>query len=184
MHKLCLFFALVIHSTVCFSQSHHIIGLDAAVGYISHDDTEQLEQLNDIGTIHSSVYYLHQFNEYFALGVGYMTGNSEGAELIALTDLLTDSYLQYHAPSVKLMLQIPAGEGKALYIGGDLLKYDYGVLDDDRILTEQRGSGASWNIGYKRTYSFGLGLKFGWERIRMGRNVDISSLTFGAYYRF
>ena len=175
--------ALAITSTTTLAQeSPHVVGVQLDFSAIDTEDNINTRELNDVTTAHYTLSYQYNINEYFAVGVGYLDGDSNS--FTSIVDIFTNSELEYNVFMISVKAQYPISKRNSLYVQINALKYDYDIIDDNQSVYKNNGSDFGFSAGWKHQYDMGIGLKVGYDVLNLGDNITINGVSIEASYRF
>lgn len=172
----------IISTTTLAQESPHVIGLQVDLSTIDTENNDNTRELNDVTTAHYTLSYQYDLNEYFAIGAGYLNGNS--SSFTSLVDIFTDSELDYSALVISAKAQYAISKRNSLYIQINALQYDYDIIDDNQTIYSDDGSDFGFSAGWKHQYDMGMGLKVGYDVLNLGSNIKINGVSVEVSYRF
>lgn len=159
------------------------IGLNVTAGEIVDEGgNTNTDDLNDVSTGHLSVSYDIEFTDFFAIGAGYIYGDS--SELTVFADLFTNSRLEYKSFFISAKVFIPFTERDRLYLDVNRHDYDYDVIDDDVVQASEEGKDYGYSIGWYHKFRNQVGLKVGYDVTPLGDNLEIKGAKVGVTYSF
>lgn len=172
----------------CFSsvaaESPHRIEARGALGSIdaSSKQGSSTEELNDLSTGHIGIAYNYKLHDNFSVGIERLSGDSE--VFVEISDLFTDSKLDYDLINFVGLAEFAVSERNELY--GKLIayRYDYDVIDDGEVVGSGDGSSIGFGIGWRYTFDLGVGVSMGYESISLGDDVDIRGISWALSYQF
>lgn len=172
----------------CFSslaaESPHRLELRGALGTIdaARQQGASTEELNDLSTGHIGIAYNYKVNKNFSVGIEKQSGDSE--VFIEISDLFTDSKLDYDLTNIVGLAEFALSERNEVY--GKLIayRYDYDVIDDGEVVGSGDGSSIGFGIGWRYTFDLGVGVSMGYEAISLGDDVDIRGISWALSYQF
>ena len=167
--------------TYAADRPHHI-EFGGNLGTIDKSSDASLRELNDLSTVHSSISYHYQFPKILVVGGGYLTGDSGSVSLIS--DLFTDSRLEYSTFFIRSEFQTPQYKGHALYLNVDFHQYDYDIIDDDQVVNSDDGKGVGYGFGWKHHFKTNFTLRLSRDYLELGDDISITSLGVHLGYRF
>ena len=172
-----------ISSVALADESLHKIGLEYSYSEISNGSDEKTSELNDLITSHYSTSYEYKVAENFAIGFGYLKGDSSNADGIII-DIFTDSKVDYNALFLSASVNYPISKRNFLYLKVNALQYDYDLIDDSTVIYDDDGNDFSYSIGWMFEYNNGFGIKAGYEVLNLGEHITIKGFNAGISYRF
>lgn len=180
--KLSLLALAITSTTILAQESPHVVGVQLDFSAIDTEDNINTRELNDVTTAHYTLSYQYNINEYFAVGVGYLDGDSNS--FTSIVDIFTNSELEYNVFMISVKAQYPISKRNSLYVQINALKYDYDIIDDNQSVYKNNGSDFGFSAGWKHQYDMGIGLKVGYDVLNLGDNITINGVSIEASYRF
>lgn len=149
---------------------------------LGRGNRDSTRELNDLTGTHLNITYDYFITESLGFGVGTLKGDS--SDFHFLSDLFTDTRLEYQANYFGPRFQLPLSSRSGLYLNVSILDYDFDVIDDERTVGSDDGTGYSASFGWNFTLNNGIGFKVGYELLDLGDDVDITGVEGGIAYRF
>ena len=175
---------LAVSQSALSFEFNNSVGLTYNVGIIEVDNTPSTDELNDISTEHFKAFYEAYLSKHFALGVSYLQGDSSDFDGI-IFDSFTNSSLEYDSFALEAKFLLPVRSSNAFYGAFKAHQYNYDIIDDGRVISEEDGTDFGFSIGWMYKWSFGLGLDVQFfELLEFGSDVRIRSGGFGVSYSF
>ncbi len=169
-------------TTIYAQESPHVVGIQVDFSAIDTENNDNTRELNDVTTAHYTLSYQYNINEYFAVGAGYLNGDSKS--FTSLVDIFTDSELDYNAFMLSAKAQYPLSKRNSFYVQINALQYDYDIIDDNETIFSDDGSDFGFSAGWKHQYDMGIGLKIGYDVVNLGSNITINGISAEVSYRF
>lgn len=172
----------ILSGSVLAQQEHgpHIVGLQIDFSAIDSKNNERTKGFYDIDTAGAKYSYQYELNPYFAVGIGYLKGNSE-----EFTFFISDkSNLKYRASVASARVQYPITKRSNVFAQVSGLKYDYDIEKKGKKLNSADGSDYGFSLGWKYQFDSGIGLKTGYEVLHMGKDISLKGYIFEVSYRF
>ncbi len=169
-------------TTIYAQESPHVVGIQVDFSAIDTENNDNTRELNDVTTAHYTLSYQYNINEYFAVGAGYLNGDSNSFTSIA--DIFTDSELDYNAFMLSAKAQYPISKRNSFYVQINALQYNYDIIDDNETIFSDDGSDFGFSAGWKHQYDMGIGLKIGYDVVNLGSNITINGISAEVSYRF
>ena len=180
------FFACITASTLSNAQNiEHGLWLDLSVAEIeeTNDDPGAFTaELNDSSSGHLALSYELRFNRVFALGIGYLSGDSDEVEFIF--DWFTDTEVEYSSFFAAAKISLPLSERNSLFVDINHHEYEFEVLDDLEVIEEQEGSDIGYVFGWRIDFNDTLGMEVGREYMPLGPDLTIKGARVGLKYQF
>jgi len=82
--KLSLLTLSITSTTILAQESPHVVGIQADFSAIDTENNNNTGELNDITTAHYTLSYQYHIGEYFALGAGYLNGDSNSLPVLLI----------------------------------------------------------------------------------------------------
>lgn len=180
--KLSLLALSLSSSALLAQESPHVIGVQVDFSGIDTENNDNTRELNDITTAHYTLSYQYHINENFAVGAGYLNGDSNS--FTSIVDIFTDSKLDYDALMISAKAQYLISKRNSFYIQLNALQYDFDIIDDNKTVYSDDGTDFGYSIGWKHQYDMGIGLKIGYDVLNLGSNIKINGVSVEASYRF
>jgi hypothetical protein len=171
-----------ISSLASASEDLHSIGVGFSYSNIRNDNSAGISELNDVHTTHYSIAYQYKLSEYFSIGLGYLQGDSSHA--VGVADIFTDSKMDYSAILFSPAVNYPVSKRNYLYLEVSALEFAYDVIDDSKVVYNERGRDFSYSFGWGYKFDNGMGIKAGYEKLNLGEHVDIGGFHTTLNYRF
>ncbi|MEW6991631.1 outer membrane beta-barrel protein [Colwelliaceae bacterium 6441] len=165
-------------------ETPHEIGLEYSYSDINNDYSEVTANLNDLTTSHYSSSYQYEVAEHISIGIGYLKGDSSNADGLLPIDIFTDSKVNYSTIQFSAAVNYPITKRNQLYLKINVLKYDYEIIDDNKIVYNEEGNDFSYSLGWLYEFDNGIGIKAGYEVLNLGKHMDIKGFNTGISYRF
>ena len=162
--------------------AEHSVGFDASWGVIGGELQEKSTEFHDLGTGHQVLYYQYQMNEYWGGKLGYLSGDSGDADFI--TDLFTDSELEYSGAMLGLTGRYPLSPGNAFFLDLNAINYELDFIVDGQTDLSESGVGYGVAIGWQYEFDSGLGIKAAYDMTQFDDNLEVLSVSLGVSYHF
>lgn len=152
-------------------------GVDASVAKGS-----STERLNDVSTGHFGLSYSYAIHHNFTLGIEKLSGDTES--FVEITDLFTDSKLDYDLLNLVALARYPVTQRGTVYAKVMATKYDYDVFDDGKVVGSGDGNDIGFGVGWRYTFDSNISLSLGFESMSMGDDIDLRGISWSVGYRF
>lgn len=186
MRKRLVFAALLSFTSVSAQavETPHTVELRGVFGIVdaSIKKGSTTEELNDLSSGHYGVSYSYAIHNNFTLGIEKYKGDSEA--FIEISDLFTDSKLDYDLLNIVATARYPMSPRGNLYGRLFTTKYDYDVYDDGKVVGSDSGSDIGFGIGWQYTFDSNFEFSLGYESMSMGSDIDLSGVSWSLGYRF
>lgn len=140
------------------------------------------EQLNDLSSGHVGLGYSYAFHHYFTIGIEKLSGDSDN--FLDLSDLFTDSKLDYDLLNLVALARYPVTPRGTVYAKVMAVNYDYNVFDDGDVVGSGDGNDLGFGIGWQYTFDSNIGLSVGYESMSLGDDIDLRGVSVSVSYRF
>ncbi len=177
-------FSLLFSFSAFAVESPHILEIRSSIGGVdsSNEEGATTEELNDISSGHLNYAYHYKIHENFFLGIEKSSGDTDF--FIGVSDLFTDSKLDYDVINLVATGRVFVSQRNQLYAKMMSSHYDFEVMDDGEVVGSDDGSDFSYGVGWRYTWDFGLGTSFGFDSMSLGSDIRINSMSLGLHYEF
>lgn len=165
------------------AEPSHQFEIQGEVGTVNHDDRGT--DIDDEASAQGYLGYEYLFDDTYALGVDYLTGESSDL-LFILPDLFKDDgHVEYAAWEVTGRATTWVSQRNALYAKLRLIQYEYDVVSDKGgTLFDGSGLGGGVSLGWRYQFDMGLGMGLSANYRNLGGDIELVSLGYNLSFRF